>query len=389
MATSKKMKVSDDLAAEHDPSVFEALDQVQEKLDQITDQRSDEILAVERRYNEVRRPVYLERNKLMRQVPDLWLQCLLQLQQIAEVVSERDTDILSYLEEVDVEDFPDIKSGYKITFVFKENPFFTNRQLVKELHYAEDNALAVKGTDVEWTEEGLQHQEQAQQELVNGRKRRAEEATSLFDWFWESGDVPEGIEPISDLIKDELWTNPMRGSGQDAQELQNGEEVQPGSEEEDAGMLSEEQYAEQYTEYAEDVPEQEGADGDADDELQDSELLGSDMQTDAAEADLQYELVEAEPELSEAAEGAGHDLDEPEVPTDYPDEDADPGAAAEDDTVGDDTAEANTAAATADTNGTPLNSALGDKAMQKASAGILIDETTDTGITGAAAAQPA
>ena len=36
----------------------------------------------------------------MRQVPDLWLQCLLQLQQIAEVVSERDTDILSYLEEV-------------------------------------------------------------------------------------------------------------------------------------------------------------------------------------------------------------------------------------------------------------------------------------------------
>lgn len=54
------------------------------------------------------------------------------------------------------------------------------------------------------------------------------------------------------------------------------------------------------------------------------------------------------------------------------DEDADPGAAAEDDTVGDDTAEANTAAATADTNGTPLNSALGDKAMQKASAGILI-----------------
>ena len=54
------------------------------------------------------------------------------------------------------------------------------------------------------------------------------------------------------------------------------------------------------------------------------------------------------------------------------DEDADPGAAAEDDTVGDDTADANTAAATADTNGTPLNSALGDKAMQKAAAGILI-----------------
>ncbi len=39
----------------------------------------------------------------------------------------------------------------------------------------------------------------------------------MFDWFWESGDVPEGNEPISDLIKDELWTNPMRGSTEDMQ----------------------------------------------------------------------------------------------------------------------------------------------------------------------------
>ena len=56
---------------------------------------------------------------------------------------------------MDVEDFPDIKSGYKITFSFRENPFFTNRCLVKELHYAEDNALAIKGTEIVWTEEGV------------------------------------------------------------------------------------------------------------------------------------------------------------------------------------------------------------------------------------------
>lgn len=65
----------------------------------------------------------------------------------------------------------------------------------------------------------LQHQEQAQEELTNGRKRRAEESTSLFDWFWDSGDIPEGNEPIADLIKDELWTNPMRGSSDSVQVL--------------------------------------------------------------------------------------------------------------------------------------------------------------------------
>ena len=57
--------------------------------------------------------------------------------------------------QIDVEDFEDIKSGYKITFTFRENPYFKNQKLVKELHYADDNALAVQGTDIEWTEEGV------------------------------------------------------------------------------------------------------------------------------------------------------------------------------------------------------------------------------------------
>lgn len=57
--------------------------------------------------------------------------------------------------QIDVEDSSDIKSGYKITFSFKENPFFQNRQLVKELLYSEDNALEVKCTDIDWTAEGV------------------------------------------------------------------------------------------------------------------------------------------------------------------------------------------------------------------------------------------
>lgn len=57
--------------------------------------------------------------------------------------------------QIDVEDSSDIKSGYKITFSFKENPFFQNRQLVKELLYSEDNALEVKCTEIDWTAEGV------------------------------------------------------------------------------------------------------------------------------------------------------------------------------------------------------------------------------------------
>ena len=35
MATTKKPKVSDEPAAEHDPGVFEALDEVQQQLDRV------------------------------------------------------------------------------------------------------------------------------------------------------------------------------------------------------------------------------------------------------------------------------------------------------------------------------------------------------------------
>lgn len=58
----------------------------------------------------------------------------------------------------------------------------------------------------------LEHQEQAEQEPVSGRKRKAEETPSFFSWFWQSGEIPEGSDPVSDLIKDELWANPMRAS---------------------------------------------------------------------------------------------------------------------------------------------------------------------------------
>lgn len=63
----------------------------------------------------------------------------------------------------------------------------------------------------------LEHQERAEQELVNGRKRKIEETPSFFSWFWQSGEIPEGSDPVSDLIKDELWTNPMSGSADNVQ----------------------------------------------------------------------------------------------------------------------------------------------------------------------------
>ena len=124
--------------------------------------------------------------------------------------------------------------------------------------------------------------------------------------------------------------------------MQDGDGVEPGSGEEDAGMYAEELYAEQH-EYPDDPAGVEGPDVDADNDQQDSELQGSDMQTEAlhqeedefagdfaegsaAELDLGEGEV-AEGDLGEGdlveedlavAEGHDDDGNEAEAPTDEP-----------------------------------------------------------------------
>lgn len=42
-------------------------------IEQINEQASDEVLEIEQKYNEVRRPVYTKRNDIIKCIPDFWL----------------------------------------------------------------------------------------------------------------------------------------------------------------------------------------------------------------------------------------------------------------------------------------------------------------------------
>ena len=66
-------------------------------------------------------------------------------------MTEKDEEALQFLTEMEVEEFEDIKSGYKVSFRFKENPFFSNELLVKEFHISDesaDDAPASKSTEI-------------------------------------------------------------------------------------------------------------------------------------------------------------------------------------------------------------------------------------------------
>ena len=56
--------------------------------------------------------------------------------QISEILSDEEKEVLQCLTKVEVEEFDDIKSGYRIKLTFSENPFFKNDVIVKEFHLA-------------------------------------------------------------------------------------------------------------------------------------------------------------------------------------------------------------------------------------------------------------
>lgn len=57
-------------------------------------------------------------------------------------------ECLHFLEAVEVEEFEDIRSGYRIHFHFEENQFFTNKTLTKEFHLGTANGKDKEGKKI-------------------------------------------------------------------------------------------------------------------------------------------------------------------------------------------------------------------------------------------------
>ena len=59
---------------------------------------------------------------------------------------------MEYLDEVEVKDNDDIKSGFELKFLFRENPFFTNKILVKSFFVNNNGEVDNKSAEIEWKE---------------------------------------------------------------------------------------------------------------------------------------------------------------------------------------------------------------------------------------------
>ncbi|KAM7323080.1 hypothetical protein ACRRTK_018585 [Alexandromys fortis] len=174
---------------------IEHIDEVQNEIDRLNEQASEEILKVEQKYNKLRQPFFQKRSELIAKIPNFWVTTFVNHPQVSALLGEKDEEALHYLTRVEVTEFEDIKSGYRIDFYFDENPYFENKVLAKEFHLNESGDPSSKSTEIKWKSGKDLTKRWSQTQNKASRKRQHEEPESFFTWFTDHSDAGLPVTP--------------------------------------------------------------------------------------------------------------------------------------------------------------------------------------------------
>jgi len=198
---------------------FEVIGDVQNEIDRLNEQASEEILQVEQKYNKLRQPNYKKRSDLISKIPSFWISVFLNHPQLSSYLDQNDENILQYLKRVDVEEHEDIKSGYRIKFTFDTNPYFENDLIIKEYSVTESSETQCKSTPIRWKNEAKNGQTASNRKsdgdtsTSSTRKRLLEnentEHGAFMNWFTDTtGET--GNDEFGEVIKDDIFVNPLQ-----------------------------------------------------------------------------------------------------------------------------------------------------------------------------------
>jgi template-activating factor I len=216
-AATKKARLDESVSAageerDIDAATQKALEEIdanQNEIDLLNEKASEEILKVEQKYNKLRKPFYEKRNEIIQKIPKFWLTAFINHPQISSVIEEDEEDALQYLNKLEVEEFEDIKSGYRIKLFFDANPYFENDALVKEFHLGSSGDSSSQSTPIQWKEgqdlSAKAAMKSAAISAAGGKasRKRALELRTFFSWFCDN--VDPSCDDIAEVIKDDMW----------------------------------------------------------------------------------------------------------------------------------------------------------------------------------------
>ncbi|XP_026125440.1 putative testis-specific Y-encoded-like protein 3 isoform X1 [Carassius auratus] len=178
------------------------LAQVQMRLDALEKKGARLHQRLEMKVSRQRRPHLDQRSAITQAIPGFWVTALLNHPHLSAQIDETDEDALSYMTNLEIESFKNNKLGYRICFHFRRNPFFQNKMIVKELH------LGMGGSPVSFSNPILWHR--GQNLVGSGEPRRTSRGVyqSFFHWFSDHSNP--GRDDIAQILKDDLYRNPLR-----------------------------------------------------------------------------------------------------------------------------------------------------------------------------------
>ncbi|EGT43851.1 hypothetical protein CAEBREN_10499 [Caenorhabditis brenneri] len=152
---AKRMKNSDEypnLCAEVAGPVKEKLielDAVQHQLDVMSEKAAEEILKVELAFNTERLPIYEKRKKLTSKIDNFWQIAFLNHHLLSTAIPEQQKDLFSALRDLEVQEFDDLRSGFKIIMTFDANEYFKNEVITKS-YFLQSETPSTQITEIQW-----------------------------------------------------------------------------------------------------------------------------------------------------------------------------------------------------------------------------------------------
>lgn len=200
-------QIKDDAATQQ---LVDQIEQQEEKLNNLIDEQSAAIIKLEQEYVVKLMPIYEERQKVIAKVPNFWTTAINNHTDLQGEMTEADLEAMKYLKEIKVdtrskEEIVDGEEGeepvtktlnYSVTFVFNENPYFTDSEITKKFYQIHNSLLAECNPEkISWKEG---------KDLV---KSADEDCESFFAWF--SRDVEGSEDEIGEWIREDLWPHAL------------------------------------------------------------------------------------------------------------------------------------------------------------------------------------
>ncbi|XP_064134831.1 testis-specific Y-encoded protein 2-like [Loxodonta africana] len=178
---------------------LEALEIIQLELNAWNTRANRAYFCLRRKLLQTCKP-YLDRRRLIIQcIPGFWVQAIVNHPQISAMISEVEEDILSYLINLEVQEFRGAKNHCKIMFFFESNPYFQNEMIIKEYEVNVSGYRASHSTPIQWLWD---------YERESRCHRQHDCRLHFFSWF--SDHNSPGSNRITEIICKDLWVDPLR-----------------------------------------------------------------------------------------------------------------------------------------------------------------------------------